>query len=200
MSPEISSSSDQLVQLFKALADPNRLRIVGLLVERKRCGQELASALRISPATISHHLRVLREAGLLRESRQRPYTFYKLDLKVLHKAMTTVTDRKAVQQFAAEGSLSEEERKVLGTFFEGSTLRAIPVQRKKKEIVFEEILRRLPRRKTYTERELSRFIETIHPDYATIRREFIMGMYMEREGGGGLYRLADRGRAVLEGR
>ncbi len=191
----VSESFERLVGLFKALSDPTRLRMVGLMVERRRCGQELASHLSVSAPTISHHLRVLRQADLVIEERERPYTFYRLDLAALRKGMESVADGRRVQEFAAATGLPESKRKVLRSFFEGSRLLQIPAQRKKKEIVFEEILRRIPRRKTYSEREISRFIEAIHPDYATIRREFIMGNYMERAAG--IYWLTERGQAAV---
>ena len=188
--------SNQLVTLFKALADPTRLAMIGNMVDRAVCGQELADRLGVSAPTISHHLRVLRAAGLLIETREHPYTFYMLDHAALEQAVRSVADKKQVQQLADDGGVSAERRKVLRSFFDGKRLLAIPSQRKKKEIVFEEILRRLPRRKEYGERELSLFIETIHDDFCTIRRELIMGKYMTRENG--RYRLAERGRAVLE--
>ncbi|MNC94920.1 hypothetical protein D3C83_119050 [compost metagenome] len=84
---------------------------------------------------------------------------------------------------------------MLRSFFDGPRLRALPVQRRKKDLVLEEVLRRLPRRREYREPELNRFIEVFHPDFCTIRREWIMGGYMEREAG--VYRLAERGRAVV---
>ena len=61
--------------------------------------------------------------------------------------------------------------------------------------VLEELLRRLPRRREYREPELNRFIEVVHPDYCTIRREWIMGRYMERKDG--IYKLAERGRTAI---
>ncbi len=190
------SNLGELVELFKALADVTRLRLVASIVDRPRCGQDLASELGISAATVSHHLRVLRAAGLVRETRQQPYTFFELDHEALQRAVKAVADRKVVRDIASDAAVSDEERKVLRAFFDGPRLLAIPSQRKKKEIVFEEILRRLPRRKEYDERELSRYIEAIHQDFCTIRREFIMCGYMVRENG--RYRLADRGRAALE--
>jgi DNA-binding transcriptional ArsR family regulator len=194
----MSNSLDQLVGVFKALADPTRLRLAALIVDRARCGQDLAAALGISTPTVSHHLRLLREAGLIRETRQTPYTFFELDHAALRQAVKAVADKKIVRDIAVDETMPAEERKVLSTFFDGPRLTAIPAARKKKEIVFEEILRRLPRRKEYGERELSRFIEAIHPDFCTIRREFIMGRYMVREGG--RYQLTERGRAVVEAR
>ncbi len=192
-----SETPEELATLFKALADPTRLRLVGLMVDKDRCGQELAHVLGLAPATVSHHMKVLRQAGLLRETRERPYTFFRLDLGTLQGTLRRVANRKQVRLLGETGGASAADRKVLRAFFDGPRLLAIPSQRKKKEIVFEEILRRLPRRKEYPERELSRFIEAIHSDFCTIRREFIMGRYMEREAG--VYRLTEKGRAVLQG-
>ena len=185
-----------LVALFKALADPTRLRLAALIVDRGRCGQDLAAELEISTATVSHHLRILRDAALVRETREPPYSFFELDLVALQRALRAVSDKKVVREIAGEDRLSADERKVLRAFFDGPRLLAIPSQRKKKQIVFEEVLRRLPRRKEYGERELSRWIEAIHGDFCTIRREFIMENYMVRQDG--RYRLTERGRAAIE--
>jgi hypothetical protein len=189
------SNQSPLVQIFRALADPARLRLLAALVDQRRCGKELASDLQLSPATVSHHLKVLREAGLVHEEREVPYSFFRFDAEVLRRAMVEVADPRRIQKLAAGAGLADEKRRVLENFFEGDRLRSIPAQRRKKEFVFEEILRRLPRRDVYGERELSRFIEAIHPDFCTIRREFIMGKYMERQAG--RYRLTARGRAAL---
>ena len=184
----------ELIKVFKGLADATRLRLVAAMVERPRCGQDLAAEVGVSPATVSHHLDVLRDAGLLLETREPPYTFFQLDQAALVRAIRQVSTPKRVR--ALIPAPDPEVADVLRSFYDGPRLRSIPAQRRKKEIVFEELLRRLPRRREYGERELSRFIEAIHPDFCTIRRELIMGRYMEREGG--VYRLAARGRAVVD--
>jgi len=56
-------------ETLKALADDNRLRIVELLASGERCVCELATALDASDALVSHHLKQLREAGLVRTRR-----------------------------------------------------------------------------------------------------------------------------------
>lgn len=188
---------DRAVDLFKALADPVRLRILGLLVEEERCGQELAETLHLAPGTVTHHLRMLRDLGLLTEERRPPYTYVRLDHAKLREAVVPFLKKERMQQFAAGPDVDAERRKVLRAFFDGPKLLSIPAQRRKKEIVFEEILRRLPGQASFDEATLSRLIEEIHPDFCTIRREFIMCRYMEREGG--VYRWTDRGRAVRKG-
>jgi len=185
-----------LVRLFKGLADPTRLRMIAAMVDRPRCGQDLAAEVGVSPATVSHHLRVLTEAGLLRETRQAPYVFYQLDLEQLQDAVKAVSSPKRVRELATSAPVDDETRDVLRAFFDGPRLLSLPAQRRKKDIVLEEMLRRLPRRREYKEAELNRFIEVTHPDFCTVRREWSMGRYMERTAG--VYKLAERGRAVVD--
>ena len=47
---------DELVTFFKALAEPNRLRIIGLLAQKPQSVEQLASTLRVGESTVSHHL------------------------------------------------------------------------------------------------------------------------------------------------
>lgn len=64
---------------FKALADPTRLAIVNRLASRDNCCACEFNALGLSQPTISHHLKVLREAGLIEVARKRgTWVFYRL--------------------------------------------------------------------------------------------------------------------------
>lgn len=54
-----------LASRLKVLAEPKRLRILHMLMEGVQCNCELGDALEMAPNLISHHLRVLREAGLV---------------------------------------------------------------------------------------------------------------------------------------
>lgn len=68
---------------LEALADPTRRRIVELLSERERSAGEIASNFDTSRPGVSRHLRVLREAGLVRVREQAQRRFYSLDPKPL---------------------------------------------------------------------------------------------------------------------
>ena len=68
---------EKLSLLFKALSDPARLRILGLLAEHPLAGHELAERLSLTPPTVSHHMRRLTAAGLVDvapESQSRIYS------------------------------------------------------------------------------------------------------------------------------
>ena len=65
---------DQMAKWLKVLAEPNRLLIFHFLMEGVQCNCELGDGLEMAPNLISHHLRVLREAGLVdveRDARMR---------------------------------------------------------------------------------------------------------------------------------
>lgn len=67
---------------LSALADPVRLRIVTLLVEREQCVCQLTEALGLSQGTVSHHMGVLKRAGLVRDRRDPDdarWVYYSLD-------------------------------------------------------------------------------------------------------------------------
>lgn len=60
---------DQVITVLKALADPNRLLILNLLMQGDSCNCELNDRLGLPPNLLSHHLRVLRKAGLINSRR-----------------------------------------------------------------------------------------------------------------------------------
>lgn len=73
-----------LADLYSALADPTRLRVLELLHDKARPVHELAAAFDISRPAISRHLRVLKEAGLVQEEKQgreNLYSFQRDELK-----------------------------------------------------------------------------------------------------------------------
>lgn len=70
-----------LLTALKALSDASRLRIVGLLADGRRMAvEQLAAALELTPATVVHHLKRLRDAGLVESRARPPYMDYSLRL------------------------------------------------------------------------------------------------------------------------
>src|SRR2546423_11080925 len=75
--PLPEAARDVLAARFKALADPTRVAIVNRLASADEvCVCDLNSAFELSQPTISHHLRILREAGLVGSSRRGPRAYY----------------------------------------------------------------------------------------------------------------------------
>lgn len=72
----------QAAAVLKALSEPNRLRIFAELMKGDTCNAELNAALDLSPNLLSHHLRVLSDAGLITSRRDRidgRWIYYSVD-------------------------------------------------------------------------------------------------------------------------
>jgi DNA-binding transcriptional ArsR family regulator len=78
-------SVEELAQVFKALSDPTRLRLVSLLSEHEGalCVNALAHRLGVTQSAVSQHLRVLRQAGLVRGIRHGTFVHYRIDVEGL---------------------------------------------------------------------------------------------------------------------
>jgi len=80
--------AERTAAVFKALADPARVRIVNLLARSSEpaCVCELTPALRLAQPTVSHHLKKLVEAGLLLREQRGVWAYYTLDRDAVARA------------------------------------------------------------------------------------------------------------------
>ena len=71
--------AEQVAERFRALADPTRVAIVNRLAQAaETCVCDLTAAFDLSQPTISHHLKVLREAGLVESTRRGTWAYYRV--------------------------------------------------------------------------------------------------------------------------
>lgn len=74
---------DRLVKVFKALGEPTRLKIIKMLFLQSMCVCELSEVLDMLQPRISQHLKILKEAGLIREKKEGYWVCYSLDKEKL---------------------------------------------------------------------------------------------------------------------
>lgn len=74
-----------LVQGLRAMAHATRLRVLALLAEGEMCVCDITEGLGISQPLASHHLRVLKEAGLVQDRRDAQWVYYRLDVEALRQ-------------------------------------------------------------------------------------------------------------------
>lgn len=74
----VGDRPETLLSAFHALSDANRLRIVDALRDGERCVCKLVEALDMAQPLLSHHLRALKEAGLVRDRREGRWAHYAL--------------------------------------------------------------------------------------------------------------------------
>jgi DNA-binding transcriptional ArsR family regulator len=72
-------TAQRLSEIFKALSDPTRLRLISLLLDNEVCVHTLEAVIGMSQSAISHQLRHLRQLGLVRFRKEGRHVFYALD-------------------------------------------------------------------------------------------------------------------------
>lgn len=180
-----------MLTTLKALSDASRLRIVGLLATGPMDVQDLAKALRLSPGTVVHHLKRLREAGLVDARADRPYMEYSLEVGRLHEIGRQVDEITrspgADEDFKAgpEGAPRPAfDARVLRSFFGEGRLSSIPAHEKKLLVVLRYIAETVftePR--SYPEKEVNQRLALLHPDVASLRRHLVDYGFMSRAKG-----------------
>jgi ArsR family transcriptional regulator len=92
--PLDEQSAGELAVVFKALGDPVRLRLFSLIASHaagEACVCDLTGEFDVSQPTISHHLKVLREAGLLSSERRASWVYYRVEPQALTALATLLT-------------------------------------------------------------------------------------------------------------
>ncbi|MGW6377954.1 ArsR/SmtB family transcription factor [Rhodococcus sp. NPDC055112] len=85
----------EIARTFKALGDPVRLRLLSLIASHdggEACVCDISPAFDLSQPTISHHLKVLREAGLLDSERRGTWVYYRVIPVALHQLSSVLAD------------------------------------------------------------------------------------------------------------
>jgi ArsR family transcriptional regulator len=96
-SPLTQAEAEQLAAAFRAIADPSRLRLISLLASRpggEACVCDLVEPVGLSQPTVSHHLKLLFEAGLLGREKRGLWVYYRLipgRLQILRDALGSPT-------------------------------------------------------------------------------------------------------------
>ncbi len=185
--------AEELLTFYKALADANRLKIVGLLAQRSYSVEELAALLDLRPSTVSHHLAKLAEAGLVTARTESYYNVYRLEEKALEERTRRLLSRQGFTSAVADMDLDSYDRKVIADYTRrDGSLKSIPAQRKKLEAVLRYVVKEFQPGKRYSERKVNEILGRFHEDTATLRRELVGYHMMEREGGGGAYWRVDK--------
>jgi predicted transcriptional regulator len=184
MNTSTSINDEQLLTFFKALADANRLKIVGLLAQQPYSVEELAALLNLRAPTVSHHLKMLSEAGLVSARAESYYNLYQLESGALENIVKNLGIQDRLPSMAAEVDMEAYDRKVLrDVLLPDGRLKVIPAQRKKREVILRHILKEFQPGVHYTEKEVNEVLVRFHEDSATLRRELISYKMMRRAEG-----------------
>jgi DNA-binding transcriptional ArsR family regulator len=184
-----------LLLALKALSDASRLRIVGLVAGRPMAVEQLADELGLSAPTVAHHLKRLKEAGLVVARPRPPHVEYALRLERLAEVGRKLDALEDGHEEPAAvpspwGPMPAFEAKVFRAFFDGDQLVAIPASEKKRQVILRYLLERcFPDDREYGEREVTERLAEVHAeDPVTLRRALVDAGLLTRSAG--VYRRA----------
>jgi hypothetical protein len=174
---------NEMLDFVKALADADRLRIIGLLTQRSARLTEIVEILGFHPADTQHHLYKLLQSGVVRLTEG----IYELDDKALEKL--------ARQQFQGERraytpkpDLENNRRRVLAAHLNpDGTIKTIPLQPIKRQVILDYLINAFTVGINYSEKEVNMILAHFHPDTSALRRYLIDNGMLERERDGSRY-------------
>lgn len=180
---------DASIQIFKCLSDKSRLRILNNLLNEPMYVELLAQRLDLTPSTVSFHLKKLESTQLVTSHKEQYYVMYSINPAILHGTLLELIQME--EQDASEETRQKEYRdKIIKTFMKQGKITQLPVQRKKKRVLLEEILKAFEHNRDYKERDVNIIIADYHDDFCTIRRDMIAeGMFTRDHG---IYRRTER--------
>lgn len=159
------------LMMLKALADESRLEIFKLLLDRDAYIEVISERLKLSPSTVSFHVKKLCDAGLVTSRREQYYTIY--------SATPSIADlriKDMVLGFAS--TLHEQDKielaykeKVLKSFFKYGRLIKIPVQKKKRQWVMEKIANNFLPNRSYSMTAATKLLSEIYEDAGLLLKE-----------------------------
>jgi ArsR family transcriptional regulator, arsenate/arsenite/antimonite-responsive transcriptional repressor len=88
------SRTERAIELFHALSDETRLEIIELLRKGERCVCELTDTLDAAQSRLSFHLRVLKDARIVRDRKEGRWVYYELDREAFEEVETLVSAMK----------------------------------------------------------------------------------------------------------
>jgi predicted transcriptional regulator len=180
-----ATHSDELLDFFKALADANRLKIVGLLAQQPYTVEQLAALLGLAVSTTSHHLARLARVGLVAARAESYYSVYSLQTDALSDMARRLLSKEELPKLADDVDLDSYDRKVLATFSgPDGHFKAFPAQEKKYLVLLRHAVKAFEPGVRYSEKQVNEILSTFHPDTARLRRSLVDYGLMAREGGG----------------
>lgn len=161
------------LEILKSLSDLSRLQVLNALMDKPAYVEELADCLNLAASTVSFHLSKLVRAGLVTKRRDQYYSVFKVNEEILSMKIAELIRDDGIGKVIEKEREDVFRKKVRNAFFNNGLLVQIPVQRKKRILILNDLLRLFAPGKDYHENEVNEILRPKCSDYVTIRRMMI---------------------------
>jgi hypothetical protein len=180
----METNSEEILNIFKALVNEERLRLVGLLALQPATLSQLAEKLKIQPKQAAGHLDMLVHVGIVMKQE----TGYALDKEGLQSISRRVLagSRPATRPEEFEGE--KFERKVLADFMlPDGRLKSIPAPNKKRLVIVAYLANLFIPGERYSEKQVNAILLKVYDDPVTLRRYLVDDGFLQRTPQGSEY-------------
>jgi hypothetical protein len=172
-----------MLNFVKALADTDRLRIIGLLAQKSASLTEISQDLGFHPSDTCHHLDQLLQSGMICLTNG----IYELDSDAFEKLSRRQFEGKP-GAYAPAADLEKDKRQVLAAYLKpDGTIRQFPQQPAKRQVILDYLVNIFSVGEHYSEKEVNLILVHFHPDTAALRRALVDAGMLSRERDGSRY-------------
>jgi hypothetical protein len=177
------NTNPEMLDILKALSDADRLRIVGLLTQRRASRADIVEKLKLPLREVVDHIAFLEQVGVVSKKGEQ----YELNEK---KLATLARDNFADERpsYVPAPDLDSASKKVLKGYLNADgSIRQIPNQPGKLKVVLNYLVQAFALSTNYTEKEVNQILRRFHEDTAGLRRDLVDAKMLSRESDGSRY-------------
>lgn len=177
------NDSHELLDFVKAMADVDRLRIIGILARERANQSEIAGHLSMPLREVVNHLAFLEHVGIITEKGN----LYELNTdKLENLARNQLQEEKP--EYIPAPDLDKKSRQVLASCLNSDgTIKQLPPQPGKLKVILEYLIQAFTPSLDYTEKEVNTIIRRFHLDVSGLRRDLVDAGLLDRERDGSRY-------------
>jgi hypothetical protein len=177
------NDSHELLDFVKAMADADRLRIIGVLARQNADKSEIAERLNISLRDVVDHLAFLEHVGVINIKEN----LYQLNTEKLEN-LARAQLRAEKPEYIPAPDLDDMSRKVLTSCLEpDGTIKRLPSQPSQLRVILNYLVQAFTPGVDYTEKEVNTIIRRFHVDVSGLRRDLVDAGLLDRERDGSRY-------------
>jgi hypothetical protein len=177
------NDSHELLDFVKAMADVDRLRIIGILARQRTSQSEIAGHLNMPLRDVVNHLAFLEHVGVITSKNN----LYELNTDKLEN-LARVQLREEKLEYIPAPDLDEKSRKVLVSCLNpDGTIKKLPPQPGKLKLILDYLVQAFTPGVNYTEKEVNTIIRRFHVDVSGLRRDLVDAGLLDRERDGSRY-------------
>jgi hypothetical protein len=183
------NTNPEVLDFLKAMSDADRLRIIGLLTQRRASRADIVIKLNLPLREVVNHLAFLEFVGVLSQKEG----VYELNE---NRLSTLARDNFAKEHpaYVPAPELDDKSKKVLKAYLNADgSIRQIPNQPAKLQVILNYLIQAFAPDTNYTEKEVNQILRRFHEDTAGLRRDLVDANMLDRISDGSRYWRVDEG-------